>query len=65
MQKRILNLQANCAMGVCNVGENVVESHYTHATEEKLGVLLLNLGGPDTLNDVQPFLYNLFADPVC
>ncbi|GKD81008.1 ferrochelatase, partial [Tanacetum coccineum] len=27
------------------------------------GVLLLNLGGPETLNDVQPFLYNLFADP--
>jgi len=30
---------------------------------EKQGVLLLNLGGPDTLADVQPFLYNLFADP--
>jgi protoheme ferro-lyase len=28
-----------------------------------VGVLLLNLGGPDTLDDVQPFLYNLFADP--
>jgi protoporphyrin/coproporphyrin ferrochelatase len=26
-------------------------------------VMLLNLGGPDTLEDVQPFLYNLFADP--
>lgn len=25
--------------------------------------MLLNLGGPDTLEDVQPFLYNLFADP--
>ncbi|KAL6854571.1 hypothetical protein ACP4OV_019133 [Aristida adscensionis] len=32
-------------------------------TEEKIGVLLLNLGGPDTLDDVQPFLFNLFADP--
>ena len=32
--------------------------------EERVGVLLLNLGGPDTLEDVQPFLYNLFADPV-
>ncbi|CAN4086558.1 unnamed protein product [Withania somnifera] len=31
--------------------------------EEKIGVLLLNLGGPDTLQDVQPFLFNLFADP--
>lgn len=27
------------------------------------GILLLNLGGPETLDDVQPFLYNLFADP--
>lgn len=26
-------------------------------------MLLLNLGGPDSLDDVQPFLYNLFADP--
>ena len=25
-------------------------------------MLLLNLGGPETLDDVQPFLYNLFAD---
>lgn len=31
--------------------------------EGKTGVLLLNLGGPGTLEDVQPFLYNLFADP--
>ncbi|KAK9666344.1 hypothetical protein RND81_14G178300 [Saponaria officinalis] len=31
--------------------------------DEKIGVLLLNLGGPETLDDVQPFLYNLFADP--
>lgn len=29
----------------------------------KVGVLLLNLGGPEKLEDVQPFLYNLFADP--
>lgn len=63
IQKRNLNLQANCAVGVCTFPENVVESHYAHAAEEKLGVLLLNLGGPETLNDVQPFLYNLFADP--
>eukprot|EP00250_Pteridium_aquilinum_P009827 c18963_g2_i1 orf=234-1775(+) len=31
--------------------------------KENVGVLLLNLGGPETLEDVQPFLYNLFADP--
>lgn len=30
---------------------------------DKVGVLLLNLGGPESLDDVQPFLYNLFADP--
>ncbi|XP_021736036.1 ferrochelatase-1, chloroplastic-like isoform X2 [Chenopodium quinoa] len=35
----------------------------SYVAEEKIGVLLLNLGGPDTLNDVQPFLFNLFADP--
>jgi Ferrochelatase len=29
----------------------------------KLGVLLLNLGGPETMDDVEGFLYNLFADP--
>ena len=26
-------------------------------------MLLLNLGGPESLEDVKPFLYNLFADP--
>ena len=30
---------------------------------ERVGILLLNLGGPEKLDDVQPFLYNLFADP--
>lgn len=30
---------------------------------QRLGVLLLNLGGPERLEDVRPFLYNLFADP--
>ena len=29
----------------------------------KRGVLLLNLGGPENLQDVRPFLYNLFSDP--
>ncbi len=27
------------------------------------GVLLFNLGGPEKLEDVRPFLYNLFSDP--
>src|SRR5262249_32207503 len=29
----------------------------------KLGVLLFNMGGPETLADVRPFLFNLFSDP--
>ncbi len=29
----------------------------------RVGVLLLNLGGPDSLEDVGPFLFNLFSDP--
>ena len=29
----------------------------------RIGILLLNLGGPGQLEDVQPFLYNLFSDP--
>jgi protoporphyrin/coproporphyrin ferrochelatase len=29
----------------------------------RVGVLLLNLGGPDKLEDVGSFLYNLFSDP--
>jgi len=31
--------------------------------ERKLGVVLLQLGGPDSLDAVEPFLYNLFLDP--
>lgn len=29
---------------------------------EKIGILLLNMGGPDSLNSIRPFLYNLFSD---
>lgn len=55
--------QTHCSMGVYTYGENFVES-FPFATDDKVGVLLLNLGGPETLHDVQPFLFNLFADPV-
>jgi ferrochelatase len=30
--------------------------------KETIGVILLNLGGPDSLKAVRPFLYNLFSD---
>jgi len=29
----------------------------------RLAVVLFNLGGPDSLSSVEPFLYNLFSDP--
>lgn len=30
---------------------------------EKLGVIVFNLGGPENLDQVKPFLYRLFSDP--
>ena len=30
---------------------------------KKIGVILFNLGGPDSLDAIEPFLYNLFRDP--
>ena len=30
---------------------------------ERTAVILFNLGGPDSLDSVRPFLFNLFADP--
>lgn len=32
-------------------------------TSRRLGVVLFQLGGPDTLEAIEPFLYNLFCDP--
>tara|TARA_Y100001968_G_scaffold89236_1_gene80302 strand:- start:17602 stop:18777 length:1176 start_codon:yes stop_codon:yes gene_type:complete len=29
----------------------------------RVGILLINLGGPERIKDVGPFLYNLFSDP--
>lgn len=56
--------QTHCSVGTCTYDGLTLESP-SHVVDEKVGVLLLNLGGPETLNDVQPFLFNLFADPVC
>ena len=33
------------------------------AEKPRIGVLLFNLGGPETVDDVLPFLENLFSDP--
>jgi hypothetical protein len=31
--------------------------------DSRVGVVLLQLGGPDSLDAIEPFLYNLFRDP--
>ncbi|XP_047967650.1 ferrochelatase-2, chloroplastic [Salvia hispanica] len=62
VQRKIIVGRTHCSTGVCTYPVGAFESH-SITDEEKIGVLLLNLGGPDTLNDVQPFLFNLFADP--
>lgn len=33
------------------------------ANKQKLAVVLMNLGGPDSPQAIRPFLYNLFSDP--
>ena len=32
-------------------------------TTRRVGVILFQLGGPDTLDSIEPFLFNLFCDP--
>ncbi|GMQ03633.1 hypothetical protein CsSME_00049372 [Camellia sinensis var. sinensis] len=64
VQKRNLSGQTFCSLGALTYpGTGSAIESPSHATEERVGVLLLNLGGPETLHDVQPFLFNLFADP--
>lgn len=36
--------------------------HYSN-NRERLGVVLFQLGGPDSVEAIEPFLYNLFSDP--
>jgi len=31
--------------------------------DKPIGIVLLQLGGPDSLQNIEPFLYNLFCDP--
>jgi len=39
------------------------ESQGMAKTTRRVGVVLFQLGGPDTLAAIEPFLYNLFCDP--
>jgi len=34
-----------------------------YSAKRKIGVVLFQLGGPDSLEAIEPFLYNLFCDP--
>jgi ferrochelatase len=34
-----------------------------YSAGRKIGVVLFQLGGPDSLDAIEPFLYNLFSDP--
>jgi ferrochelatase len=40
----------------------MVHSPQSILNGETIGVVLLNLGGPDSIHAVKPFLYNLFSD---
>ena len=40
-----------------------MSSAASNENTERIGVLLFNLGGPERLDQVRPFLYNLFSDP--
>jgi ferrochelatase len=64
--QRSLAVRSAAAADAYTTFDENVKGVTAHAVEEKekVGVLLFNLGGPETLNDVQPFLFNLFADPV-
>src|SRR5207245_2171948 len=40
-----------------------VNSQFDPMSSNKTGVVLFQLGGPDSLEAIEPFLYNLFCDP--
>lgn len=59
---RILSSTRKLSMSIQYMKTNNI-NQYEDDKDMKLGVLLLNLGGPETIEDVEGFLYNLFADP--
>ncbi len=38
-------------------------NHTNSGNHDSIGVVLFQLGGPDSLQAIEPFLYNLFSDP--
>ncbi|GFH55433.1 hypothetical protein CTEN210_11909 [Chaetoceros tenuissimus] len=66
--KRVAPLQASTTIDITGASPsfNILDkSGQAQEAEDDLnvGVLLLNLGGPEKTQDVEGFLYNLFADP--
>jgi len=58
-----LGFQIYAATAIPVDGSGVATGDSDSSPAAKVGVLLLNLGGPETGDDVEGFLYNLFADP--
>ena len=58
---------ATTAKTQLSVASSIPLGDYSSVAEEEeesnVGVLLLNLGGPEKTDDVEGFLFNLFADP--
>ena len=54
---------STCHRSVSGLGVAITENRATMEREQKIGVVLFQLGGPDSLEAVEPFLYNLFSDP--
>jgi ferrochelatase len=42
---------------------SISSNHSPIATAKRPGILMVNMGGPDSLDGVKPFLLNLFSDP--
>ncbi len=57
-------LRANVSNRRTLLGNSVSESPLQIEDGECVGVLLFNVGGPKSLDDVEPFLYNVLMDPV-
>ena len=58
------NIQSSSQLNYAETSEpEVLDELSSDISPMKVGVLLLNLGGPEKREDVEGFLYNLFADP--
>jgi len=55
--------ELRAATGISLSSPSIVSPTLDDSNDGGLGVLFLNLGGPTTGDDVEEFLYNLFADP--